>query len=87
MKTNQQKVADYKTRQAVKGLVRVEGQVWLECKPLARKILHALGECPVCKGSGLNHGAQCKPSKKHPTGWKTVECDCVKAKAALEKFK
>jgi len=34
--------------------------------------------CPVCNGTGWNHGVQCKPSKTHPTGWKSAKCDCVK---------
>ena len=31
--------------------------------------------CSACKGTGWNYGAQCEPSKAHPTGWKTIKCD------------
>jgi hypothetical protein len=32
--------------------------------------------CSICHGSGINHGVQCNPSKKHPTGWKSERCEC-----------
>ena len=32
--------------------------------------------CVICSGTGVNHGAQCVPSKSHPTGYKSIECQC-----------
>lgn len=34
----------------------------------------ALPKCSKCNDTGWNHGVQCKPSKNHPTGWKSERC-------------
>ena len=34
--------------------------------------------CSICHGTGWNHGNQVTPSKAHPTGYKTIRCDCAK---------
>lgn len=39
--------------------------------------------CKICKGTGWNYGVQCKPSKAHPTGWKTERCECVSGTSEL----
>lgn len=33
-------------------------------------------KCSLCNDTGWLHGAQCEPSKKHPTGWKSEKCKC-----------
>ena len=36
--------------------------------------------CKTCEDTGWNHHAQGKPSKRWPTGWKTIRCGCKAGK-------
>ena len=51
-------------------------------KSITDRALQLVGlkpKCPICHDTGINHGVQCKPSKAHPTGWKSEICQCVSA--------